>query len=355
MKISVIAFTINGMKQSQRLGEISYFKNHEIGFYSMCSGYDGNDAESVRECIFDWTKEQFETADAVIFIGATGIAVRAVAPCIKDKLKDIPVMVIDEKGLYVIPLLAGHVGGANEMAERIAGELGAQAVITTATDLNHSFAVDVFAGRNHLLITKKDGIKEVSSKILRGERITLSVKNEEIRDCSRIPDCVEISDYPPENPVDVVISEEEFSGNATLVLRKRNYVLGIGCRKNKSFDGVLKVVKDALKEAILEPGDIGILASIDLKKEEKALKELADYLRVPFQTYSAEELERIGGVFSSSEYVKKVTGTDNVCERAAMAAGLERSPEAKLVFDKYARDGVTVALVKTDWKIDFDE
>lgn len=108
---------------------------------------DDSDADTicVRNSLSAWAGEQMAARHALIFIGACGIAVRAIAPWIMDKLHDSPVLVADEMGKYVIPLLSGHVGGANELAVRLAGALGAIPVITTATDLHDSFAVDIFA------------------------------------------------------------------------------------------------------------------------------------------------------------------------------------------------------------------
>ena len=101
----------------------------------------------------EWTEKQFSESDGLVFIGATGIAVRAIAPCLKDKFQDPAVVVMDEKAKFVIPLLSGHVGGANELAVQIGEVTGAVPVLTTATDVNRKFAVDVFARNQNLLIT----------------------------------------------------------------------------------------------------------------------------------------------------------------------------------------------------------
>ena len=98
--------------------------------------------------VSEWTKEVFWQYDALIFVGAAAIAVRSIAPCLKDKLTDPAVLVVDEKAQYVIPLLSGHVGGANALASRLAADLQALPVITTATDIQGLFAVDVFAVKN---------------------------------------------------------------------------------------------------------------------------------------------------------------------------------------------------------------
>ena len=92
-----------------------------------------------------WTKDCFSLHLPILFISSTGIAVRTIAPFLDNKLKDSPVIVVDELGKNVIPILSGHFGGANELAIEIAKVLEANPVITTATDINNLFAVDVFA------------------------------------------------------------------------------------------------------------------------------------------------------------------------------------------------------------------
>ena len=106
-----------------------------------------------------------------MFVGATGIAVRAIAPYIRDKVSDPAVVVVDELGKYVIPVLSGHIGGANRFARRLAVELSATPVITTATDLTGAFAVDSWASENGLKILNTERIKAVSSKLLAGRKV----------------------------------------------------------------------------------------------------------------------------------------------------------------------------------------
>lgn len=126
---------------------------------------------AVQESVSVWAGEQMAAHHALVFVGACGIAVRAIAPWITDKLHDSPVLVMDEQGQYVIPLLSGHVGGANELAVRLAEELGAVPVITTATDLHGSFAVDLFAKRNDLWIHNRRGLPGCRQKYWQARKL----------------------------------------------------------------------------------------------------------------------------------------------------------------------------------------
>ena len=294
--------------------------------------------------------ENFYENDALIFVGATGIAVRAIAPFMRDKLTDIPVIVIDENAAFVIPVLSGHVGGANELSEKIASGLNAQAVITTATDINDKFAVDVFAKKNSLFIVNKDGIKEVSSKVLAGQEILLSAPKGKV-DEEKLPKGVKLTDYPP-SKADILITSNKDLDKANIILRPREYILGIGCRKDKEFEEIIDFLTECLNEEGIEFSDLYAIASIDLKKDEEALNMLSRYLKIPFVTFTADELNAVKGNFSSSDFVKETTGVDNICERAAVLLAGEGG---KLYFKKKAGNGVTVAFARREWKIDYYE
>ena len=296
--------------------------------------------------------EQMAAHHALVFVGACGIAVRAIAPWITDKLHDSPVLVMDEQGQYVIPLLSGHVGGANELAVRLAEELGAVPVITTATDLHGSFAVDLFAKRNDLWIHNREGIARVSAKILAGEKITMSVQTGHLAVDETIPSEIRLCAYPPVEKVDVLIAdntEEIFRKEAAeLLLKPKKYILGAGCKK-----GTDSVKLEAFLRKILEEQDIAIeqvaaLASIDVKKEERCLLEFSERYRIPFQTYPAQKLQTVYGTFHGSDFVKSQVGVDNVCERAAMKAA---GADGRICRAKQAQDGMTVAIAEKAWKV----
>ncbi|MCD7895573.1 MAG: hypothetical protein LUG50_02730, partial [Planctomycetaceae bacterium] len=121
----------------------------------------------------DWTERAFHGADALVFVGAVGIAVRAVAPFIRDKTTDPAVVAIDDGGRFAVAVLSGHVGGANALTERLATMTGAVPVVTTATDNAGVFAVDAWAVRNNLAIVNPRAIKSVSAKLLHGDSIVI--------------------------------------------------------------------------------------------------------------------------------------------------------------------------------------
>lgn len=382
MKISVISFTKTGQQLAERIRENMRGENETIILYTKCSrkmtvqtaensedvtthtlGIIPNkgvnvptdntgDTIAVHESLSVWAGEQMAAHHALVFVGACGIAVRAIAPWITDKLHDSPVLVMDEQGQYVIPLLSGHVGGANELAVRLAGELGAVPVITTATDLHDSFAVDLFAKTNDLRICNREGIAKVSAKVLAGEEITMSVPTGYLAVDDTIPPGIRLCAYPPAEKVDVLIAdgtEEIFrKESAELLLQPKKYILGVGCKKNTDSAKLDSFLKKILDEQGIVIEQIAALASIDVKKEERCLLEFSEKYRIPFWTYTAQELQAVPGEFHSSEFVKAQVGVDNVCERAAMKAA---GADGRICRAKQAQDGMTVAIAEKAWKV----
>ncbi|MBR1444409.1 MAG: cobalamin biosynthesis protein, partial [Firmicutes bacterium] len=277
----------------------------------------------------EWTGKAFEECDGIIFIGAVGIAVRMIAPYIRGKDIDPAVVVCDEKGKYVIPILSGHIGGANRLAERIAEMIGAECIITTATDINDVFAVDSWAYERGYVIEDIGKIKYISSALIKGEKVGLK-------------SFFEVQGNLPENVVygenfenGIVISpfaEDIFKNTVSVV--PKCVVLGVGSRKNADKDSLIKL----FEKTGISKNAVNCVSTIDIKENEAAVLELCKYLGVGISVYSAEELENVKGDFSSSEFVKKVTGIDNVCERACV-----RESGGEMIMRKTVGDGVTMA------------
>ena len=273
----------------------------------------------------DICREAFKNREAVVFIGAMGIAVRSIAPYVADKLSDPPVIVIDEAGKHVIPVLSGHIGGANELAVRIADSINAEPVLTTATDVSGAFSVDLFAKENDLRIVNREGIAKVSSSALEGKAVTICIK-----------------DYPPKNYVDVLVTDESaLKDSASIVLCPRKYAVGIGCRKGKPFDEIRNFAESVLTENGIIADEIGAIATADVKKNEPGLLRLSQYWRVPLLAFDSAVLNKVQGEFASSERVLSAVGTDNVCERASAAAA---GKGYKLIVRKTAYNGITIAV-----------
>ena len=346
MRIDVISFTQKGYLTSKKLKELLHGK-YECNLFCASEKVNGENIIKIDKSIYEWSEERFKNKTPVVFVSAMGIAVRAIAPSVKNKLEDIPVIVIDEKGEFVIPVLSGHVGGANEISLAISKVINAKAVITTATDIENVFAIDIFAKKNNLWIKNKDGIAKVSSKILNKETINIYIEPGRLKG-SKIPEGVNVL-TDKNDTIDVCISEE---GEGTLTLIPRNLVLGIGCKKGKSFEEISSFVDKKLKEEGLNINQFFAIVSIDVKKDEEGLIAFAKANNLEFITYTKEELSEVEGDFDSSDFVMENVGVDNVCERAALKASGDCGI---LILKKQKDEGKTLAIAKREWSVVFDE
>lgn len=383
MNISVVSFTQKGYLLSCKVAEkLEGLNNaYKIEIYTKCSQIGSSDIDKsislkygytyIDSKIDRWAAEQMQNKSTLIFIGACGIAVRAIASSVKNKLYDSPVIVIDELGKYVIPILSGHMGGANELSNLISKQINAVSVITTATDINEKFSVDVFAKENNLAILNKDGIAKVSAKVLSDKIITVSADSF-FREWLTLEN-FEFVKYPPDRPVDILISRDNDieKYDAKLYLKPKQFILGIGCKKNTTCENIELAISESLKETKIDRNEIRMIASVDLKKHEPGILKWCNQNRIDFVTYTAEELLSLEGEFTASAFVKEMVGVDNVCERAAvlgckrelqkminryeqfekenMLCNKSTASSINLLYKKHIYNGVTVAIARYNY------
>ncbi len=327
MKKIAVCFTRKGQSIIEKLNEESRKRGIEPaeGFFLGTSEDMARGFTVVNCSIGEWTGQHFVPGNALIFVGALGIAVRAIAPFLEDKLRDCPVVVIDDAGQFVIPVLSGHVGGANKLAATIAELIDAIPVITTSTDVNDAFSADLLAVENRLTIANREGIKKVSAKAIEGKKITLSVKN-----------------YPPEEKVDVVVADET-DAEYSLLLKPKRFFVGAGMKKGKDSAAFEEFFLETLEQCGIAASDVYALCTIDLKEDEEAITAIRDKYRIPVISFDKEILNKAQGEFEASDFVQKTVGVDNVCERAAIVGA---GAGAELILKKQARDGMTLAIAK---------
>lgn len=428
------------------------------------NGRAANIVPKLTVSLSDWVESQFVSCDLLVFVGACGIAVRKIAPFIKDKKSDPAVLVVDDMGGNVISLLSGHIGNANAWTCLVADGIGANPVITTASDCHGKIAIDMFAVNNGLVITDFTLAKDIESALLDGEKIRLIIDEDcavklagdvpeefinienEISENSRESDnsCKNILDkvetekeeekpdkigiikekdkaekaasvkekdkaeksetvknkektekdeiekdkYKPEKSKirKIIFKKEENEANRTvstksminqianetnkftirigikdsysdlheendeLMLVPRNIVLGVGCRRGKEKQEIVNMIRKFLRLNNISEKAIFTIASIDLKKDEEGLILAAEEFNAKTRFFSADELGKVESVSESSEFVKKITGVDNVCERAAILG----SDFGRLICTKYKEDGVTVAAAIMERSISFE-
>ncbi len=326
MRKIAVCFTRQGKELIERLIRACREKGVEIpeGFL-LSENTDPGELRRYDASVRDWMREYFREGNAILFVGAAGIAVRALAGLPEDKLKDAPVLVLDDGGNYVIPILSGHAGGGNKLALIVAELLNAQAVITTSSDVNGVFSADVFAMENRLTVRNREGIKKISAKAIEGKSITLSVK-----------------DYPPKEPVDLIVADET-DAEYTLLLSPRPYTVGLGMKKDIEPEKLEQFFLDTLSSRGMSPEEVYALCTVDRKEKEGALRHLSEKYRIPVLSFEPELLNRVKGDFHGSDFVLRTVGVDNICERAAVLAA---GGFGQLILPKVAKDGMTIAVAR---------
>lgn len=339
MKVAIFAYSRHGCITARRVAD--FFTGSQVRAFTM-EKYDQPDFEPIGKPSKEFYGSLFRWADAMVFVGSIGIAVREIAPHVKSKLIDPAVIDIDELGQFVTPLLSGHIGGGNELALKLAVALGATPVITTATDINQKFSVDAWAARGGLFITDMNAAKLVSATIL--ERNVPLTSDFPVT--TALPNGVDQEDS---GDIGICIScfkKKPF--DTTLLLVPLALHLGIGCRRGTPVENFREAVDLVLAEHNIHPKAIKQVTSINIKSDEGGLLEFCRERKLPVKFYTPEELWAVPGEFTPSKCVLKHTGVDNVCERSAMIGA------KGLLVRKTIHNGVTVAVAQENWEARFE-
>ncbi len=291
-KIQIFTFSKFGAKFEEKLWSI--LKKSTF----IDSLKNENDLNYTIEELFEFSQQ--EKRVLIIFVGALGICVRKISPFLKSKLTDPAVICIDDAGQFVIPVLSGHIGGANETAKFLAEKLSSKPVITTSTDIHQKWAFDIWAVKHHFDLRKIGNSEEISKFI---QRINSKSLNDE-----------------------------------------KIFSLGLGCKKDTEQEKLFDFVEQTFFELNLPLSLIKSVSSIDLKKNEKAILKLAEKLGMEAVFYSKEELDGLEGDFSKSDFVKNIAGVDCVCERSAAKNQFDENGTFLLIVKKIAKDGMTLSV-----------
>ena len=355
MKIAVLSVTLKGALLGERLRQTMAMP---VDLYSRARG--GLPEETVPfENLSELVGTIFNQYDGLVFIMATGIVVRVVAPHVKDKRSDPAVVVMDDAGIHAISLLAGHIGGANELTEKVAVAVGARPVITTATDVAHLAAPDVLAVKMELAIEPFEDLKLVNAAIVAGERVPFFLD----QDLAQAPkymriatemgvellDMQQLHDGTCYDAAVVITDKELYLPQLHIYLRPPTLSIGVGCRKGVTSSQIGNAVKEACRKIGRSRQSIAIMCSSVAKQEEIGLLATAQQLELPMQFYSNEELQEMIDVYrlDISKFVQDEIGVGNVCEAAALLGG--RASSLLLPKTVYPKVTVAIAEVKFRW------
>ena len=276
-------------------------------------------------------EKTFNKYDLHIFVAATGAVVRIIEGKFKSKDTDPAVITIDDHANFVISLLSGHLGGANEECKKIASGIGAIPVITTASDVGGKIAVDTLSQKIKAKLNDLDGAKRVTSLIVNGENVSLHL---------------------PKN----IVNHDENSAGAIIVSNRKNIeiskiipqniFIGIGCKRGVSKEHIIEKLKYAMDKQNLELSAIKMAASAWVKSDETGLLEAMSELGIPIKFFDKEEILKYENLIEEkSEFVKKTIGVYGISEPCAFMAS---SGKGKFLVKKMKLDGMTLSIFEEE-------
>jgi len=282
---------------------------------------------------------------------ATGIVVRIIAPLLESKENDPAVVVMDDTGKFAISLLSGHLGGANELADRCAFATGACPVVTTATDANNLPSFDLLAKEQGWLIEDISRVKVLNTLLLDDNEIAVVDRTGQTRTWLHGRGRVTFHDTYAEAVASraqgfLFVTNRQLPPQTCpknpLILRPRNLTLGIGCNRGTTADEIEDLVRLHLKRLFLSPKSVCCIATVAAKRDEAGLVECAERLGVPLRCFESDELSRVPFPSPPSEHAFAAVGVAGVAEPAAILA----SGGGELLLRKVKSANVTLAIAE---------
>lgn len=370
-KIAILCITSNGrslackIKRSLNDGDIYFINNkrdeNSLDDNEVISKYLEEDVEiyTVKKRLKFFVEDIFDKYEYILFIMATGIVVRTIAPLVTSKFSDPAILVTDEKGSNIISLLSGHMGGANEMTLHISDLINSNPVITTATDINKKSSLDIIAKKlNGHIVNFRDNVLDVNAMLVNGDAVGLYIDGEynidtrgfTVLDNSKSLESSISSDEELKkinlNTIVVISNKENLQIDKyyedkyrIIKVTPRDIVIGIGCRRDTESHLLQDFLEDFLIKNNIDINSIKEIGSIEVKKDEKAIIDLSENLNVPFRVLSVEEISQVDYLFEKSEWVKKSVGVYSVAEPVAHLLS-----DGNVIIEKNKYKGITFSV-----------
>lgn len=337
MRWAVITLTKGALELGLKIKSVI----DNVDLYSN-SKWSSDQSRSIDGNFNEFVSKIFNEYDILVFIMASGIVVRSIANLITNKTQDPGIVVIDEKGKYAISLLSGHLGGANDAARLLSEKIGSEPVITTASDVIGSMAVDTLAMLLGCEIDNMEAAKEITSLIVNSYKIGIYTEipiNFDIPDnVKKVNNFEEIDEYEGV----IIVSNKVMSVPKSHVrLIPKNIVVGLGAKKGILAESIISAIKNELEINKLDKRSIKKIATIDIKKEDKALLGAARFFNLPLEYIKKEDILKIEDKFEKSDFVKESIGVGAVCEPVAY---LSSNKKGRFILKKKSYEGITIAI-----------
>jgi cobalt-precorrin 5A hydrolase len=354
--IAIVAITKRGVETALKIKEALTKQDLSSTVFAH-EKYSQTGVTPLDRKFDEFVKETYNKVDAIVGVMATGIIIRAVAPHLESKLTDPAVIGVDASGRFVISLLSGHYGGANELTKLIADGIGATPVITTASDVMGKQSVDELARILHLKIENPESLVAVSSAIVNDGKLVI-VKMQDVKmgltkvvgfDVKEAENAEEAARIVNGYDAGAVITKQplpkkKFAKPVTF-LKPLTVAVGLGARKEVSEEAIVDAVNAALAKANMPLERVDRLATVSIKKDSESMINAAENLGLKLEFLDVNVLGEFkhADLSPDSEIVKRNIGIGGVCERAALIAAGEKP---RLILKKTKLNGVTVAVAE---------
>ena len=335
MKIACISFTQQGKEIGEKLVKSNSKNNKYIVHHFINDEIHGGIKSRM-----DFLVKEY---DGLIFISATGIAVRFMNPYIINKTLDPAVVVVDDGGNFSISLLSGHIGGANRLAQWVGYIIGAIPVITTASDNRGIESIDLFAMKNNYHMEDMEAVKDITAMMVNKNKVGFYSELKEVikYDNLKILDNFQGKDHSIQGVI-IVSSQKRidipYEKHCRLI--PKNINIGIGCRRGMEGKRIIEAIENILTQLNLSSKGIKAIGTIEVKKGEIGIIEACNHFNCPLKIFTLEEIKKIEDNFPKSQFVKKTIGVYSVSEPSAYLLG------GKMLTGKIKIDGITISVAK---------
>ena len=309
-----------------------HLKDYDIDVFTL-KKYDVENTIQIEDFTTN-INEKFSQYDGHIFIMASGIVIRKIANLIGTKDKDPAVLLIDEGKHFVISLLSGHLGGANELTYSLANILKLVPVITTSSDVTGKIAVDTISQKINAELEDLKSAKDVTSLIVNGQKVNIL-----------LPKNVKVSD---KNSADGFILVSNKKNIEYTRIYPKNLILGIGCKKDTKAEDILFAIEDCLDKNNLDIKSVKKIATVDVKENEQGLINAAKFLNLDLEIVSRDEIKKVQNQFEGSDFVEKTIGVRAVSEPVAL---LSSAGNGKFLVMKEIYNGITISIYEEEIEI----